>query len=372
MSTSSFRLCYDNFAAAAATTVTALSALVSFPISNAFHQYRSLRYKTGGAFTITAANQAFYINDGSDKSFNVTAGVYATGAALAAEIQVRLLITGANWTCTYSTTTGLFTIARSSGTKILRLSVTTNAVWDTIGFVGAINQNASAADARRNHTNERISIDLGSARDCKCFFVYGDADQQFTISDTATVVLKASSLNDYDTAPLSVALTVGTLGIFKFIDALSVSTEYRYWWLDFIDRENPAGPESFSLKIWLGDFITPVNRNIGNGFRTNIIDPSVVRVSSNGTRYSSVKTKYMSISGVEMLWVNGTDRTDINAAFRVCGTTVPLFISIDPEANISSGVQELTKLVVFDSNPDHSHLRFDYFGFNMSFSEVVG
>ncbi len=363
-----FRLSYNNLAAAEGASLSAASNLDDFPASNAAHEYRSKRYKPKGAFRISSTNNKIYINDGSDKTVTLTSAVYAGGAALASHAQTQLNASSSNWTVTYSTSTGIFTFARSSGTKVLRLSVTTEAAWDTFGFTGTVNQDASAADVRRNHTSERLAVDLGSSREVSFLAVYGSPDTQFTIPDTAVCVLKASASNDYDTATTIVSPTPTASGIYSFFAA----ADYRYWWFDFIDRENPDGPESYSLKLWLGDYVSPVNRNIVNGFSIRHVDPSIIRRSANGVRYAYRRTKYWLFQNLAIAWISGSDREILRDAFSYCGTTRPLFVSIDPAAVISSGVEEFTKLMNFNEDFETEHQRFDQYGVAVSFSEVVG
>lgn len=365
---SNFRIAYNNFGAASGVTVSASSELVSFPASNAFHQFRSKKWTPSGSFRITASNNKLYINDGSDKTITLTNAVYTTGTLLAAHIQTQLNASSTLWTCTYSTTTGIFTLGRT-GTKVLKLTTTTNAVWNTIGFLGVADQDASAGDIRRNHTSERLAVDLGVSREVQFFAAYQSPDSEFCLSDTAVCTLRANSVDDYDSAPYSVTVTVGTDGIYYFTDS-EVDTEYRYWFFDFIDRENTDGPEGFSIKLWLGDYVSP-EKNFVNGFSARTIDPSIVRTSENGIKYANRKTKYTQISSLGIEWLVGADRIIMKDLFDYCGTTKPFFIIVDPTALISSE-NELTKLVTFDSDPDMNHIRYTYYSFNLSLSEVVG
>lgn len=368
---SNFRVSYNNFGASNPVVYTASSALVSFPASYAFDVSRSKKWKPSGSFRIDSTNNKIYINDGADKTVTLTSAVYATGTLLAAHIQTQLNASSSNWTATYSSSTGLFTLGRSSGTKVLRLSVTTSAVWDTIGFIGTTNQDASVADVRRNHTSERMSFDFGIPREVTFFSVYQSVDSQFSISTAATCTLKANNIDDLASAPYSKTLTVTNEGIFHFVPD-DEQDFYRYWWFDFEDRENSEGPESFSLKIWIGDYVEPVTRNFVNGFSITKVDPSIVSVSTNGVKYFNRKSKYKRISNVGIEWVTGEDRVSINDWYDYTGISRPFFISIDPKILISSGLQEFTKLVTFDADPDMNHLRYNYYGFNFSFSEVVG
>jgi hypothetical protein len=365
---SNFRLAYNNFGLDDAAVVTASSALGSFPASYAVDEYRSKKWKPSGSFRIDATNNKIYINDSTDKTVTLTNAIYATGTALASHIQTQLNASSTNWTCTYSTTTGIFTINRTSGTEVLKLTTTTNAAWDTLGYIGVVDQNAAAADVRRNHTSERLTIDLGVTRAVQFFAVYQSPDSQFSISDVAVCKIRANSIDDYDSAPLSVTVTATYEGIYNF---WTTAQSYRYWYFDFIDRENTDGPESFSLKVWIGDYVSPASRNIANGFDISLVDPSIIRRSENGIKYYNRKTKYIRINSLSIEWVNEADRDLLREVFNYSGTTKSLFVAVDPDALVSN-VNEFTRLVTFDEDPSMPHLRYNYYGFRFSFSEVIG
>jgi len=367
-----FRMAYDNFAAASGASVSASSELaVAGTAAFAVDAYRSTRWAPTGSFRIDATNNKIYINDGAPFTATLASAVYTTGALMATQVATALNAVSSSWTCTYSTTTGLFTIGRSAGTKTLVLTTTTNAAWSTLGYTGVVDQNAGvAADVRRNHTSERFAIDLGLAKEVKFFAVYGLPDFEFSISATATCYLKGSATNDYATAAYSIALTPDSRGIYTFL--ADTPQTYRYWWFDFIDKENTDGPASFSMNIWIGDYVTTTSRNLINGFRIRTIDPSTITRSVSGIRYFNRKSKYTSISDTGIEWMSAADRLIIVNAFAYTGLTRPLFVSIDPTALISSSVSELTKLVVFESEPEFTHQRYDLFAVALSFVEVVG
>src|SRR5690606_33367489 len=106
----------------------------------------------------------------------LTEGSY-TYATLATHIQTQLNAASSGWTVAYSTTTGKFTISRS-GSGTLRFSETTDAAWDTLGFLGAVDDASGpwVSDEQRNHTDEWVKVDLLSAREVDAFFLSGVLD----------------------------------------------------------------------------------------------------------------------------------------------------------------------------------------------------
>ena len=167
-------------------TVTKSGESVGFEFSSMWDGVRSRYWSPAGAFDIDATNNKLYINDGADKTITLTAGAY-TYATLAAHIQTQLNASSSAWTATYSTTTLRFTLNRSSGTKTLRLSQTTAAVWDTIGYIGATDRTAgTAADEVRIHTSEWVKVDCGAPVAATGLAIFGPAGEPFCLTRSAT------------------------------------------------------------------------------------------------------------------------------------------------------------------------------------------
>jgi hypothetical protein len=368
--TARVRFCQNNFAQAEGVTISTSSALTGFEGANAVDQRRWKKWMGKGAFTITSANKTLYINDGSNKTVTLTEATYATGTLLAAHVQTQLNASSSNWTATYSTTTGKFTIGRSSGTATLRLTQTTNAAWTMLGFTGASDFSAgtgTAGDERRNHTSETWKVDLGAARNVKAFFAIGGADEDFTLSASATITLSANSVDSFTSPPYSVTLTREQWGAFEFLDET-----YRYWQLEYIDKTNSAGPQSFAIhQIYLGDYVEPSVRNLKPGFERELVDPSVMSESSGGNLFWRTKKRFWRYTNLMIDWLEGTDRTEVEGTLNAIGKTTPFFIALDPEAEISDSVGELTKYVVFEEVPRIPHLQYRYYSVTMSLREVV-
>jgi|694.fasta_scaffold28333_6 hypothetical protein len=360
---------YNNFGDADSTTRTYSSQLSAFSVSSAFDSYRFTGWRPSGAFEITDANNKLYINDGADKTATLANATYTTGTLLAAQIQTALNAVSSNWTCTYSTSTYKFTVDRSSGTKILRKSQTTSAIWDDIGYLGAVDAAATAADVVRIHTSEWIHFDLLNQYPLDAFIAIGSISTAFPIPETATVTIKANNIDDFSSPPFSETVTPTSEGIFKFFEA--TDTSYRYWKVEFEDRENPNGPSVFDIRvIYLGDAVA-MERNIGNGFTASRVDRSNVSESEGGSLFFREKPKYWTISA-SIDWTKPADRKIISDLYDYVGNTRPFFVALDPDAAISDTVAEFTKYVTFDGNLEKSHLLYNYFSLPISFREVIG
>lgn len=338
----------------------------SFPASNAYDTSRSKVWKTGGNFEITSTNNKLYINDGSDKTVTLTAASY-TYSTLAAHVQTQLNASSSNWTCTYSTTTHKFTIARSSGTAVLRETQTTNAVWDTLGY----NQGADitgtpfVADESRIHTSEWLKCDCGVPQTATFACLLGSIDEEFSLTQNAVVTLQASNLDSWTSPAVSVDLPVESLSAMAFLDD-SFSTPYRYYRIKIVDRLNPLGPEGISIGYaYIGDHVTMTNTNIAVGFSKILQDPSIVQSSENGALFFEVRPRYREISSAEIQYLSGTEYDELEQFFYDVGIRTPFLVSIDPGVEVSRKLEDMTHMMIMSRPPELAHILRDMY--NVSF-----
>jgi hypothetical protein len=367
------RFMENNHAELTSGQITYSSQLASFPFTNAINKFRSKLWKPSGMFEIDATNNKLYINDGSDKTITIDSDTYDTPALLATEIQTKLNAASANWTVSYDSGGGTykFTIS-NTGSVTLRFSVTTNAIWDDIGYVWSVDITGTSfvAGETRCHTSEFVIFDLGYSANIEFVSILGPLDELFSLTSQATIKIQGNNLNKWDTPPFDVTLTRTPEGIFQFFDAYT-DTNYRYWRFYIQDRLNPAGPSGISIgHIYLGDYVTLTNRNIANGIEVTIVDPSVKSTSENGAIYFDEKTQYTRFDALNIQHSDKTDRMVIKDMFEKLGTYTPFYISIDPGDNITDD-QELTKYVVFDAPPRFNHVIGEYFSIAFSLREVV-
>jgi len=372
------RFMANNFAELTNNAITYSSQLSGFPASNVVNKTRTKVWKPSGNFDIVAdSNDKLYINDGSNKTVTITAGAYATPTALATQIQTDLNAASSNWTVTYdgtTTPTYKFTIS-NSGSVTLRQTQTTNAIWDTLGYIGTTDDVGTSfeADAQRNHTSEYLRFDFGYQAPLEFFALVSPLDEIFSLTQNASLRLLADNMDNdtqWLTPALDITLTVTEAGVFKFFDDLT--SGYRYWRVEIIDRENPLGPQGLNFgHMYLGDYITLTERNIGNGFTKNIQDPSVVLSSENGNLFFDKKMKYQTFEGLSIQFMNRVDRLELEQFFYDYGTTKPFYISLDPSIAMSSDISELTKYVVFSSMPVVTHVRYDIYSVQFSVRELI-
>jgi hypothetical protein len=367
------RLCQNNFLAASYATVTFSSGVTGSLGANALLPERHKRWIPAGAFEVTSSNNTIYINDGSNKTVTLTAATYTTGASLASHIQTQLNASSSLWTCTYSSTTFKFTIGRSSGTRSLRFTQTTNAAWGMLGYTNAVDTDPgtglTAANVRR-HTSEKVTVDFTTAVTPKFFALIGPADDDTYLTSNATVTIRGNITNSFSSPAITISATIESDGsFFKFFDGLT--TTYRYWQIEISDRENDEDVISIN-QLYLGDYVTPATRNFSPGFSAVHEDPALVQASTSGVQYYRVLPKFWRFESLTAEYVSDDDIAELRRAFRELGASVPLFVSLDPLAQVSASVGEFTKYMRFESPAQINHIFSNYYAFNCVFREVIG
>ena len=353
-------------------TMTYSSQLASFPATNATNTSRSKSWKPAGNFDILSTNKKLYINDGADKTITLTEGAY-NYTTLASHIQTQLNASSTNWSCTYDTvgSTFKFTIARSSGTAILRESVTTDAVWDTLGYNSATDVSGSpfVADEQRNHTSEWVQCDLGIPQLATFGGILSGIDKVFTLSNSATVKVRANNIDYWIAPPVDITITPGNTSAMSFLDANT--NTYRFWRFEIMDRQNYRGPEGLEFAfIYLGDHTTITNTNWATGFSKELTDPSNVLQSESGALFFEKRPRYLTLNNCSIQLINAQEREDIEQLFYDIGTREPMFVSIDPDVSVSLALEELTRFMVMTQPPTLDHVLRDYYNISFQMREA--
>jgi len=353
----------------------ASSEASGFPLYPIFESTRSNVFKFGGHFEIGSTNKFIYANDGSDFSVSIDEGSY-NYLTLAAKIETQMNLISSNWVCSYNVLTNKFILNRTTGTKILRVSQSNNAIWDTIGFIGSIDEIApDEADVARIHTSEYIEIDLGtSANQIGFIGAIGAMDELFSISNAAVVTIKGHNvLDDWATPAFSKVWEYNQAGIMQFLDDdVGTDTGYRYWRLEIVDRTNSLGPEGITFSHFhIGTYLTLNNRNVNTGFSKEIIDPSLEQTSEDGTQYFSRRTKYLSITGTSINYMDSGDREEMELLYQNFGKHKPLFVSLDPTLCISADISEMTRFMGFTEVPRFEHFRQNIYSMIFQMREAI-
>jgi hypothetical protein len=344
-----------------------------FAAANVYNTSRAKVWQPSGNFEITASNYLLYINDGTDKTITLDLGFY-TSSTLALHIQTKLNISSSNWTCAYSSTTFKFTISQSVATTYtLRFAVTTTAVWDTLGYTETSNTvcyPSLVADEQRNHTDEWVKCDLGLAQKVTFCGILGPIAETFNLSPYATLKLQGSNIDYWAAPPIDTALDINDNGSFNFIDG-ETTASYRFWRIKIIDRTNPDGPTGIKIaQVYIGDDTSLTQSNLGVGIQKTSVDPSPVSYSENGAAFFESRSKYLTISNMQIKNLSGEEQRDIEQIFYELGVSRPFFVSFDPKLQVTNNLYQLTFYAFMSRPPSIQHLITDYYSFSFEMREA--
>lgn len=341
------------------------SQQAAFPATNATNTSRSKVWKPNGNFEVTALNNKLYINDGTNKTITLTIAAY-TPESLATHIATQLNSASSGWTVTYDTSlTRKFTIARSSTPKILRKSQTTDAAWDMLGYVGATDITTGTADEQRNHTSEWVQCDLAIPQLATFCGIISGIDKIFSLSQMATVKVQANNIDYWVNPPVNVTIPILKTSSMAILDA-DVTTTYRFWRIEIMDRTNYLGPRGLELAyIYLGDHTTMTLTNMATGFSKELTDPSTLLQSENGALFFEKRPRYLTLSNCAIQLLREDERIEIEQLLYDIGTREPLFVAVDPDVAVTKSLEELTRFMVMTRSPTLDHVLRDYY--NVSF-----
>lgn len=363
------RFCENNFITSS-TVLDFSSEMSEFPFLNVHNQERTKVWKPSGYFEITTSNNKLYINDGSDKTATITTGEYATPVILASQIQTQLNSISSGFTVSF-TNAFRFSITRSSSFT-LKLSTTTNSIASTIGHTSLLDFTglSRTGDIIANHTSEWSTFDFGYAAPVDFISIIGPIDEIFSLSSTATVTIKGNNILDFSSPAFTKTLTRYDGGVFNFID--DVDSSYRYWKLEIIDKTNINGPSFISVgNIYMGDYQTLSSRNIENGFTQTYNDKSIKQESESGSLFFDKRSKFKTFDSVSLGFLDRSDKKMFDEMFQKLGMTENFYISLDPTGAFTDDLDELTKYVVFNSEPSYRHVIRDIFSISISMRECV-
>lgn len=372
------RFMVNNYAGLTLNDLTISSEATGNEAVNALNDDRSSVWKPDGHFLIDSTNDTIYINDGSDKSATITNQSYGTPELLATEIQTQLNAVSSDWTVSYDRSGGTykFTISNTSSVT-LRLSVTTDAIWNTIGYTSTTNQTGTSfvANEQRNHTSEFLTFDFGGQLPVDFIGIISDVSTSFGVSTAGTITLKADNINDFTSPPLSLTLSKNEFGSFTFIDEtipIQTNRSFRFWRLEIIDIYNTGGPQGIAFgNIYLGDFQTTSKRNMSIGFNDKLVDPSDVSSSEAEVLYFDKKTKSREFNNVILPLMPLVDKDSINTIFNAQGITNPFYVSLDPSTKVSTNLSDLTRYVRFVNDPTYTEIKGDLWTTTLQFKEVI-
>jgi hypothetical protein len=341
----------------------------TYPIENLLNDNRSLKWRSNFNFTIDDSNKNIFINDGSNVTVDLTPGKYSA-TSLASHIQTRLNVLSSGWSCSYSSTTYRFTIARGSSAT-LRLSQTTSSTWNILGYLTNVDIVGTSfpAHAARIHSEEYLEFDFQIQRPVDFIAMICPINEIFGLSQDAEITVEFANLPNAWSAPaLSVTVPVKTKGAFKFIDG--DDSAFRYARVVIRDRENNSGYIELS-HLYLGDYVTIDNSNINNGFEIVEEDLSSSSPSDSGKRYFDEGLKYTTFNNTALGVFDIDSKDKIFRMWEKLGLTKSFYVSLDPRVLCSTEIDDLTKFMQFNSKPNFRHVIYDKWTCSFTLREVI-
>lgn len=353
-----FRFMIDNLLNAGVNSISSSSVNVDFPLSNLSTKYRGRPFKFNGRFLIDSTNNKFYFNDGAAKTATIASSDYSSRTSFATAIQTALNAVGSTFVVTWSTSLQSFVISHT-GTFTIDLTQTSNAIWNTIGFVDTAAKTGAAsytADEKRFHwPYEYIAVDFGYHANIGFLGLVCDAIAEFPLTPMATIKIQANTIDLFTAPPLDRTLTRNSEGIFEFFDTDDFS--YRYWRLTILD--NTAIDDPYIGYMYLGEYTKFTERYNSQGAVTFIDDNSDLAISESGQVYSlnkPLQRQYDSL-GFEML--NPADKDLLSRIWKRFKKSEPFFVSVDPKLEITSALKESTFMCRFKEKPEFTHIVFN-------------
>jgi len=355
--------------------LTASSEDISYPVTNLAHHFKSRVFKSNkaGYFKIISTNKFLDFKIGGGELTATLVENEYTATTLAAHIATRMtLAAGTTILCTYSTSTGKFTISKAAGTLQLLWDTgtnTTNSVGSALGFddssdyIGALTY--SSAHVASN-TEEFAIIDLRTEEAIDTFYMLFDPLSGNKISSQGAIYLQANATSNFDSPAFSQLLTFDEeRGVYSHI--FTTDQSYRYWKIKIVDPTN-ANVQSEFGKVILGKSTT-LSRGPEIGFVYKLKDLSQSQTNGYGNTYVD---SYPMVSNLEMnfkLLVEADMNTLIDM-FNRNGVSTPMLWIIDAQ----EAIFDKDRFVIYgrmENDLSFKHIISEYFETSIKITEAL-
>jgi len=358
----SVHVCYPNYLNPEAYSgLSAYSANSDFPVTNLQSTARRSRvYQSAGYFNVTVSNNVIVFRDasgGADKNATIAVGTYSTVAAFLAAVDAAFEAAGAaNYTVTQTAAKKIQITSDLSGGAThfeLRFADVASTARDMLGFAATNLTGASSYTAPdvRIHTEERITIDLGSAFNPQAFILFGPRNEPIRISQTATIKLQGNASDSWSSPAYDQTLTWNEFAIAKFSATGLHSSALRYWSIQIIDRDNPRGYIEIS-SIFLGDTIDLTRGCPQFPLEINEVDLSQSERTLAGGSFTAIYGKTAEIA-LDWQFLTNQEVEAFRDMFKELGTALPFGLILDPNEVFSSDLERYCLQVKFQSEPTH-------------------
>jgi hypothetical protein len=354
--------------------ITCSSEDTDFPCSNLADTDRNIVWKPSGNFTIDDTNNKIYYNTGIDHTVTIVNGDYDVDELITA---INNALSSASITADYDDLGGLYVFKffwPSTATFTMKLSMTTNAVWDTIGFDGSADLTSHTdawygsvlfGSSGRLHNREFVTVDLGVSTAVGFVGMIWPMDIIDQFSGSATYRVMANNVNDFSSPSFTQSIVMSPNGLFKHFE----DEYYRFWRFEISDPQNPTILQFGHL--YIGDSETTTSSNVSRGLSHSYADPSTKMESESSKRYFDTRTQYEDFNDVQIANMTAADKDTIEQIAFDYGIKNPIFISFDPTLQISTDVTEYTRFLYFSALPKFVQLFKNYYAVSMAFTEAI-
>lgn len=328
------RVMWQNLVQLSGTTVAVSSVEAAFPKNwmKDPQVTKAWRSKVGWNVVAGVNDKLDFTEAGNVRVATVTAGNYATGAAMATAVQTALNaavgITN-TYTCTYSAVTFKFTIARATGADAVVLTWLTGAntlttVGPDLGFDITANDTGGTSyvgDNVAHHSREWAKFDLQSALPASVGIVAGHVPLA-----VGGVIRVQGNATDVWTAPtINLALTGDDRIQVNFPGA---EVSLRYWRVFVDDVQNTRGYSQIAVP-YVGTYFQPA-RSVLVGYTENSDDLSVIVEADQGAVFQNKKPRRKRWN-LSFPRLQVTDKNAFDAMQDYLGIGRSCFLALDPQ-----------------------------------------
>jgi hypothetical protein len=261
---------------------------------------------------------------------------------------------------------GRFTITLgAAGT--FDFSQQTDAIWQTLGFLGTtdVAGTVALADERRYNNGEWILADAGFPQTIEFAALIGNSEEVFSCTN-AVIKLQGNNVLNWDNPPVNLDMEVSSEGAFVAIQDTTIACRY---WRIFID--DPKNPNIAVSVAFMSSSVVTVNTNFATGFSRNRIDQSDVVYSEGGQLYVNRKPRLLKLSSCQVQFLKADELKEVEQLFYDLGVGRPFFICIDPTTSVSQSLTQMTHYVEVEGDTTFQHVINSYYNLSFSLREVL-
>lgn len=343
---------------------TVSSEQTAFPDENLYvAQRRSKVWRSNGYWDVTSSNNTIVFREtiAVDLTATIAVDTYNSDTLFFAAVKTAFEATGAStYTISRDSVTNKIKILSGGGGGggLLQLVWTDGA---SAGFAGIAGFDTSTDDEDlleytagelRIHTDEWVQWDFGISTNPDAFVLIGPRNQPIKISTGATIKLQANETDVWTSPSFDQTITYNenVMSLFKtnLTDDGLHTEALRFWRVQIIDNDNPLGFVEVG-NLFLGDFFTASRGRVQFPLNSAWVDRSPTIFSEGGQTFSDVREK-TEIFNLQWLGLTIADREEFDGIFDTFGTSVPLFVSLDPDNVFSTDISML-RFVKFERAP---------------------